>query len=130
MNPTHELLQETVAQIRSLGVQVRNADELGAVVKQLTTVQNPEATRGWLGLITTISVAGVSFGTATFVSVFILTGDWMAAAGPQAPQYCLGGLGIVWGVTGLVVLGTVLACFGGSSQTPKSSLAQPWIKPV
>jgi hypothetical protein len=46
MSTNHELLQETVDQIRSLGLQVRSADELGAVLQQLATVRTLEATRG------------------------------------------------------------------------------------
>jgi hypothetical protein len=122
----HDMLGETVALIRSLGLQVRSADELGAVLKQLMLVRTPETARGRVGLLTTVLVACVSFSMAALTSIFLLTGDWMAPAGREAPAYCLGGLGIVWGVTGLVVLGTVLACFGGAPpQPPKAPPATP-----
>jgi hypothetical protein len=57
---------------------------------------------------------------AGLISIYLLTGNWMAPAGREAPAYCLGGLGIVWGVAGLVMLGTVLACFGTPPQPPKA----------
>jgi len=107
-------LQETTAILRDLGVQVRTADDLRTVLKELRSIDTPEAARLRMALIVVAVVAGIAFSAAAFVSCLILTGDWPAAAGRDAPGYRLGGLGIVWGVVGVVMLATVAALFGNA----------------
>jgi hypothetical protein len=119
MNANHDYLREMAALIRSFGLQVRNVDELRAVLKELQSILPPESARRRAAMIATVVVGCLAIGMAGLVSCFILTGNWMAPAGREAPGYCLGGLGIVWGIAGVMVLGTVAACFGGPSPPPQ-----------
>jgi hypothetical protein len=119
MSPNSENVRETVALIRQVGLQVRDVGELRAVLKELQSALAPDTTRLRLGLILMVALGAVSFGAAAVVSWLLLTGNWMAPAGRDAPGYCLGGLGIVWGVVGLVMLCTVMAVFGPQTPPPQ-----------
>src|SRR5262245_25760672 len=126
MSVNHELLRETADLLKQLDVKVKNVEELRALLDDLPGVTDPEVAAA--RAVRTVAVTAVSVTVGVAGLVTLVLAEVFRFRSDVEPGYLTAGLGIIWGVAGLIVLFSLTLGFVGLLRrraAPKEVPARP-----